>query len=306
MMEVPGLTDPSVFDAVCADADARGGFSLRLSQHVVAWLPDGNRRLCISFDNLAADREGDRRYPWGYAFLAAGGWDVMGVMMRKPDWFRAPDLWDTFDRLRDEGFFARYSQVSLYGTSMGAYGAATFARAVAGATVVAFAPQTTLVRRVVPFERRYRAIREIPEWGTPYADAADSLKTVAKAYVFYDPCVPQDRAHAARLAGPGVVLLKVPHAGHKIPPMLQRAGILKTVSTAALKGSLTPTSFARMWRSRHTAMPWIINLLAAAAARGHGRLALRVAERLMRQKRHWKLGALIREMRSVSSGSARS
>jgi len=297
MSEPQNLADPSVFDIVSADAVGRGGFSLRLSRHVVTWLPAGHDRLCISFDNLAADREEDRRYPWGYAFLAAQRWDVMGVMMRKPDWFRAPDLWATFDRLRDAGFFARYRHVALYGASMGAYGAATFARAVPGATVVAFAPQTTLERSVVPFERRYRAVREIPEWGLPYADAAEGVLSAGRAYVFYDPFVAQDRAHAARMAGPDVMLMQVPHAGHKLPPMLQRAGILKSVSAAALDGSLTPAAFARLWRSRHTAMPWIIRLLEAAAARGHQRLALGVAERLFAQQRHWRLRKLIRTLR---------
>lgn len=291
------LADPSVFDIASADAVARGGFSLRLSQHVVAWLPAGNRRLCISFDNLAADREGDRRYPWGYDFLSAQGWDVLGVMMRRPDWFRAPDLWDTFDHLRDEGFFARYDHVSLYGSSMGAYGAATFARAIPGATVVAFAPQTTLERSVVPFERRYRAIREIPEWGIPYADAADGVRDARRVYVFYDPCVPQDRAHAARLTGPNIMLMPVPHAGHKIPPMLSRMGLLKPVSIAALEGSLTPVMFQRLWRQRHSAMPWMIHLLEAAAARGHRSLALGVAERLMAQRKHWRMRELIRQLR---------
>ncbi len=287
--------DPA-FSAVTAEAVARGGFCRIMAHHVAAFLPDGHRRLVVTFDNLASDREKERRYPWGHAFLADKGWDILGIMALRFDWFRHADVWDLFDELHDNGFFKGYDHVAFYGASMGAYGALTFAAAAPGCTVVAFAPQSSLDRQVVPFERRYQVVGD---WTGRYADAADGARAAGRVYIGFDPRMKPDVAHVRRLDGPNVVQLRMAGVGHKVPPALQRMGILKPVALAALEGTLELSAFQRMYRARRQSIPWVIGLLERAAKQKHARLALRVAENQWKERRHWKFRPLVGDLRAA-------
>ncbi len=160
--------------ALCAAT--RGAFFLELPNHVITYLPGTGQRLVVSWDNLAAFRDGgDLREPWGQTFLQAQGWDVMGVMIKRKDWYRDADLIAALESLRDDGLFRRFPAVSMYGSSMGAFAALAFAPVAPGCTVLAFAPQTSLDPAVVPFEGRYPAALRITDWSLPYSDAAKGV-----------------------------------------------------------------------------------------------------------------------------------
>lgn len=292
--------DLSPFTALQTDAEAQGGFFRPMTHHIAAYLPARHRRLVVTFDNLASDREKTRRYPWGHAFLAGAGWDVLGIIALRWDWFRHADLWDFFDAARNEGFFRRYDHVAFYGASMGGYGAITFAPAAPGCTVMAFAPQSSLDPGVVPFERRYQILGD---WTGRYRDAADGVRAAARAYIAYDPIKTQDRLHFGRLLAPQVTPLPMPGVGHKLPPALQRMGILKPVALAGLEGTLDAAQFQRLYRARRQSVPWVIDLLARAAKRKHARLALRVAENEWKARGHWKLRLLVNDLRAINSDS---
>jgi pimeloyl-ACP methyl ester carboxylesterase len=289
------------FAAIAAESRDLGGFCRVMTHHIAAHLPTGHRRLVVTFDNLASNRETDRRYPWGHGFLADKGWDILGVMALRWDWFRHPDLWDLFDELRDTGFFAGYDHVAFYGASMGGYGALSFASAAPGCTVLAFAPQSSLDRAIVPFEKRYKVLGD---WTGRYADAADGARAARQAYIAFDPRVKPDLAHVMRLDGANVVQLRMPGVGHKVPPALQRMGILKPVALAALEGALDMQAFHRHYRARRQSIPWVIGLLERAAKRKHARLALRVAENQWKTRLHWKLRLLVNDLRAINSGNA--
>lgn len=297
---LPLDTPHDPFAAIRALATGAGGFYLPMTHHVAAHVPaatpDARRTLVVVFDNLAAPRE-DPRMPWGHRYILGRGWDVLGIMMKRPDWYRHPDVWDLFDRLRDEGFFAGYDHVAMYGASMGAYGALAFAPAAPGCTVVALAPQTTLDPRIAPFETRYRVGRRIGDWSGRYADAADSVRAAGTAYVVFDPREAIDLAHARRLQGENVVHLPLAGVGHKIPPALQKMGLLKPFAADALAGTLTPRAFWPLYRARRDSVPWIVGLIEQAVRRGHPGLALKAAERAMAIRPHWKIRHQLRALR---------
>jgi hypothetical protein len=299
-----GQLDGTSFAAVAAEARQTGGFCRVMTHHIAVHLPLGHRRLVVTFDNLASDREKDHRYPWGHAFLTAAGWDVLGIMALRWDWFRHADLWDFFDGLRATGFFAGYEHVAFYGASMGGYGALTFAPAAPGCTVMAFAPQSSLDRVIVPFEKRYQVLGD---WAGRYGDAADGVRAARRAYIAFDPRMKPDLAHFRRLDGPNVVPLQMPGVGHKVPPALQRMGILKPVALAALEGTLELPAFRHLYRARRQSIPWVIGLLERAAKRKHARLALRVAENQWKLRGHWKLRLVVNDLRAavgaINSGS---
>lgn len=274
--------------ALCAAT--KGAFFLELPNHVITYLPGQGQRLIVSWDNLAAFRDGgDLREPWGQTFLMAQGWDVMGVMIKRKDWYRDADLIAALESLRDDGLFRRFPAVSMYGSSMGGFAGLAFAPLSPGCTVLAFAPQTSLDPAIVPFEARYPAAIRATDWSLPYSDAAIGAASAGRAYIAYDPHTLEDRLHAERLSGDHIIRLPMRYMGHKLPPALMKMKALKPVSLAALAGELTATSFAQTLRARREAMPWVIDLLTRAGERGHARLALPVADRLLAQSPHWKL-----------------
>ncbi len=147
-------------DTAAADAFAlqrqrvadMGGFMLELDHHVLTWLPGRGERLVVSFDNLAAVRETEDRIIWGQKFLTAQGYDVLGLQIKRRDWYRDRQIISALEDLRDDGFFRRFPAVSLYGSSMGGFGALAFAPLAPGCTVMSFAPQRSLDRCFAPMK----------------------------------------------------------------------------------------------------------------------------------------------------------
>jgi hypothetical protein len=294
------LVDP--FSAVRLACGQTGGFFVDMAHHAAAYLPGDGARLVVTFDNLAARRETEDRFPWGHTHLLRRGWDVLGIMSKQPDWFRHSDVLDFFDSLRDEGFFRRFGHVALYGSSTGGYGALAFAPAAPGRTVMAFAPQTTLAPELVPFERRYRYGRGLGNWSGRYLDGAQSVESAGRVYLCFDPLEPLDRAHVDRLSGPNVVRLPMVGVGHKIPPQLLKMGILKPLVDKALAGALDPNEFSQLYRARKNSVPWLAGLLERALRTGHIRLGQAAAELAMREHPHWKIKHQLAALRAASEG----
>lgn len=275
---------------------AAGGFLIDLPHHVLSYLPGRGERLVVSFDNLAAVRETGDRQIWGQKFLLDHGFGLLGVQIRRKDWFRDAALIGALQGLRDEGFFRRFAAVSMYGASMGGFGALAFAPLAPGCTVLAFAPQRSLDRALCPFEARYRHARGSTDWTLPFSDAAAGAAAAGRVYLAFDPRLTEDRLHAAALAGPKVLPLPMPHLGHKLPPALLKMGLLKDLSLSALEGRLDAAGFARAMRARRQSVPWLADLLTRARTSGHQRLGLRLAERLVAGNPHWRLRQARREL----------
>ena len=98
-----------------------GGFMLEMEHHVLTWLPGRGERLVVSFDNLAAVRETEDRQIWGQGFLPAQGYDLLGLQIKRRDWYRDAQTIRALEDLRDDGFFRRFPAVSMYGSSMGGF-----------------------------------------------------------------------------------------------------------------------------------------------------------------------------------------
>lgn len=266
-----------------------GGFMLEMQHHVLTWLPGRGERLVVSFDNLAAVRETEDRIIWGQKFLMASGYDILGLQIKRRDWYRDAETIRALEDLRDDGFFRRFPAVSMYGSSMGGFGALAFAPLAPGCTVMAFAPQRSLDPALCPFESRYRHARLTTDWSLPFGDAAIGLKAASRAYIAYDPTLPDDVQHAQALDAPNVTFLPMRHMGHKLPPGLLKMGLLKTISQAAFEARLESPQFARLMRARRDSLPWRVELLARCKARGHLRLGLLLAEKMMADRPHWKI-----------------
>jgi hypothetical protein len=302
-----GELGPAVSDAFALQrqrAADLGGFMLELDHHVLTYLPGEGRRLVVSFDNLAAVRETGDRIIWGQKFLTARGFDILGLQIKRRDWYRCRQVIDALCGLRDAGFFRRFPTVSMYGSSMGGFGALAFAPLAPGCTVMSFAPQRSLDAALCPYETRYRHARMTTDWSLPFGDAAEGLQAASRVYIAFDPTEALDRAHAGALAAPNVTFLPMRHMGHKLPPGLLKMGLLKPLSQAAFEARLELPEFARMMRARRDSVPWRADFLARCRARGHFRLGLALAEKMMADRPHWKIRHQKKELAAALAAAA--
>lgn len=249
---------------------------------VQAYFVRRDETLLVTFDNLASVGEYDPPQPWLMGSSDRLGHSVLGIIARQKDWYRNPDAPALIAALRDAGLFKKFRRVVFTGTSMGGFAALAFAALVPGAAVLAFSPQTSLARQIVPFERRFPYGHRRWDWTTPdYLDAAACLAPGAEVTVVFDPFVPEDKAHAKRLAPAGVTSIPLPHMGHRALGVLKEIGALQGLIGAVAEGRYDPVTLARAVRARRGSLQWRRALFAEAERRGHHRLALSAARRLL-------------------------
>ena len=259
------------------------GFFDELEEHSFLFMPRGGT-LVVTFDNLdiAMTKRDDRR-PWGFSFIEAQGWSMLGVMANGWTWFRHQEVSRKFEALRDSGFFEQFSRVVFYGASMGGYAAAAYAAAAPGSTVFAISPQSTLDKTLVPWETRYKKVWD-RDFSGPFGDAALASQAAGEVHIMFDPYVAPDAAHAARFTGANVRLWRCPLLGHRLGSSLQQMGILQEIARGAIAGELTPHRFHRLLRKRHSFPRFQRELANLALDRGHPRLAQRVCDYILRQR----------------------
>jgi hypothetical protein len=267
---------PDGWADIAATLTGPDGFYRSNALHSFLYIPRG-KTLVVTFDNLdiAMNKREDRR-PWGFGFIEKQGWSMLGVMANGWTWYRDTWVWDQFDDLAASGFFAGFDRVVFYGASMGGYAAAAFAPACPGADVVAISPQSTLDKRVVPWETRYKTAWSA-DFSGPYGDAALASRTAGRVIILYDPYEPLDAAHVARFAAPNVTRLRTPLLGHRLGSSLHQMGILQEVTLGALNGTLTEPDFYRLLRARRGFARYQRELFKRALAKGHPDLARRLA-----------------------------
>lgn len=257
--------------------------SFRLAGGLVdAYFVRRGKVLLVTFDNLASVGEYDPPQPWLMGTSDRLGHSVLGIIARQKDWYRNPDTPALITALREAGLFKGFSRVVFTGTSMGGFAALVYAALVPGSAVLAFSPQTSLAREIVRFERRFPYARRRWDWSTPdFLDAATCLAPGAEVHVVFDPFVPEDKAHFQRLARPGVTAITLPHMGHRALRVLKEIDAVAELIGAVAEGRFDPAAWSRRLRERRGSPQWRRAVLAEAERRGHHRLALAAARRLL-------------------------
>lgn len=269
--------------AIAATLHGPDGFYRADPLHSFLFIPRG-QTLVVTFDNLdiAMTKREDRR-PWGFGFIEKQGWSMLGVMAAGWTWYRDPWVDQQFDDLANSGFFKRFDRVVFYGASMGGYAACAFSRACPGADVVAISPQSTLDRRLVPWETRYK-VAWASDFGGKYGDAAEASSQAGRVSILFDPYEPLDAAHVARFEAENVHKLRAPLLGHRLGSSLLQMGILQPIILGSLNGSLTDADFYRLLRARRSFARYQRELYKRALSRGRPMLARRVARWAMAQQ----------------------
>ena len=273
--------DPPVV-AGAAEGVERDSFLLR-GGLVDAWFLRRSDVLLVTFDNLSSVGEYDPPQPWLQMRAANAGLSILGIMASRKDWYRNADTPALIESLRDAGLFAQFRRVVFVGASMGGFAALAYSALVPGSVVLAFSPQTSLARHLARFDKRYRYATKKWDWETPaHLDAAAAAPLAAEVHVVFDPFIPEDRAHADRIIGPGVRQIRASHMGHRAIRQLKAVGVLQALIDGVARGTFDPLTHARAYRARRGLQAWQKGLLEQAAARGHDRLGLKAAEALLR------------------------
>jgi pimeloyl-ACP methyl ester carboxylesterase len=258
------------------------GFYRQNDKHSLTFVKRSDT-LLVTFDNLdiAMNKREDRR-PWGFSFIEAQGWSMLGVMANGWTWFRDAWLSGEFDRLRDEGFFDQFQRVIFYGASMGGYAALTFSSAAPQADVLAFSPQSVLDKELVPWETRYRIAWDY-DYSDHYGDAAVTIAKSRRVNLFFDPFSPLDKAHIDRLNGPNVRFYRAPFLGHRLASSMQQMGILQDVILATMDDTLNPREFAHRLRARRDGRRYKKETVDRLIDRGRAELAARLCRHFLTQ-----------------------
>lgn len=285
MEDAPALLD--IPPGMGLDQAAAADRFLVEGDHAKLWFEGGAARsggaLVVSFDNLATIDEGWPRGPWAWKRLEPLGHAVLGVQSHAKDWFRQPTAPALIRGLEERGFFRRFDRVVLTGASMGGFAALNFAPLIPEARVLAFSPQSTMNKVIAPFEQRFPfAVRKSNWEGMPFLDAAAAVPYIRRAVVVYDPFVPEDRAHAARLSGPNVQLLRVPFTTHEAIRVILKSGTFPVLINRMVEADEIGAEFWATYRARRSVTKWQRAVLAAAANRGRHALVMLAAEEMLR------------------------
>ena len=264
--------DDQTWPEIAINLAGSDGFYRESDEHAMLFIKRSDT-LVVTFDNLdiAMEKRDDKR-PWGFAFIEKQGWSMLGVTAAGWTWFRDPWVYKQFDDLKKEGFFKRFKRVVFYGASMGGYGACAFAAACPGADVLAISPQSTLDKKLVPFETRYKTAWD-RDYSGKYGDAAKVSAKAGRVTLIYDPYEPLDSGHVDRFTAKNVVKLRAPLMGHRLGSSLQQMGILSSITLGALNGTLTEAEFYQKLRARKTFARYQKELFKRALDKGHPDLA---------------------------------
>jgi hypothetical protein len=171
----------------------------------------------------------------------------------------------------------------LTGASMGGFAALNFAPLIPEARVLAFSPQTTMNKVIAPYEARFPFAVKRSNWeGMPFLDAAAAVPYIRRAVVVYDPFVPEDHAHAARLAGPNVQMLRVPFCTHEAIRVILKTATFPLLINALIDGDQAGPEFWQAFRARRSVTKWQRAILAGAAGRGRHGLVVKAADAMLR------------------------
>ncbi len=194
--------------------------------------PESAKELVFSFESAlgSIDHSDLRRSGFGESFLLQNGYAVVSILPNEANWYRPKDIHDFLTSSELQTFASKFDVLHTYGSSMGAFGACTFAEALNADNVIAISPISTLNSTLVPWEKRFRnGITQ--DWTGSFSDAARGLGKRASIYCLYDETCPDSRhvARLSRFAGENLKKILVPNARHAVAMTLSAQKLLKPI-----------------------------------------------------------------------------
>ena len=261
-------TDRASWLAAIDDIGEEAGYFQTLGAKHWAYFADDGATLLVTFETVEAIRANASQLPSGDVVARKNGWSHLCIIAEGDTWYRDPSVYRFFDRQVDDAFFEDFDSVVFYGAGMGGYAACAFSVTAPGATVLAVTPRATLDPARVSWDKRDMAHRRL-DFTTRYGYAPDMTEGAGQVFVVYDPEFAPDAAHAGLFQRPWVTPLCTKHLKDQVEPALIQMTILNQMLEACAKGTLTHTSFARLWRARRKYAPYLKALLDRAKIGNH-------------------------------------
>ena len=177
------------------------------------WVEGSPEALLVTFSHVGhGDADGTF---FGRNLVRASGMSALGIVDRRDRWFPHAAMAELLTVVVERT--ATFRHVILFGSSMGAYGALRYSRALHATSVIAWAPQWSIAPHDLgDADYRYRRYFD----SACHADMAVRSEDIdGQAFIFFDPHEPSDRFHALRLAelAPAHVFhIQMPMLGHEV------------------------------------------------------------------------------------------
>ncbi len=276
-------------------ANDHGDFEELGDRHFAAFIEDQDT-LLVSFETQQGIRALDTdAQPLGWEMVKAMGWSHLAVISDGDTWFRAPEVYDYFDRLADDGFFDEFARVVFYGAGPCGYAAAAFSVAAPGATVIAVQPQATLDPEIAGWDQRFLEQRR-RDFSHRYGYAPDMLDAAERAFILYDPMVTMDAMHAALFTRPAVTKLPMRNFGASLQTDLMDMHIIYRLIAQAGAGRLTRLSFAKLLRARREHAPYLRTLMSTLDREGRDALTEMLCRNVTSRMKAPKFARRLREL----------
>lgn len=204
---------------------------------------DGRHACVVTFSSLNVHNNG-----FGDAFFAKHGVPAIHLIARWNHWWQPPSVRAAIVAVDEVLEYSGRPPVMTYGSSMGGFGAALYARDLGARNVLMLAPQWSANPATPPHEKRWAT--EAKRIDFVHDDLASRLSPDAQKYLVFDPAS-LDAPHAAMFAmAPRTTLLPCVDGGHVIAHTLQQAGLLTDLVFSAMAGSLDVPGWRALWRDK--------------------------------------------------------
>lgn len=281
----------SAMDTIAED----DGYLEKLGSKHWAFFAEDRPTLLVTFERAEAIRARESQLPAGYAIAKARGWSLLTIIAEGETWWRDLAVWGYFDRLVDDAFLEDFDRVLFYGAGAAGYAACAFSVAAPGARVLAVAPRATLDPSVAGWDRRFMKARRF-DFTSRYGYAPAMTEGAEHVWLVHDPLATTDAMHAALFRAPWVTPLYARRTGDTTERALGTMGVLDKVIEDAMTGTLSPSRFAKHWRSRRSYAYYLKSILAAAAAKKRPDLEKRICRSVTRRMKAPKFAARLAEL----------
>lgn len=264
-------------DEICETA----GYFEPVGFYHSAILIDAGSTLLVSFESLPTVMgKNSGAAPLGWQFAQSHGWSSMTLLAdREDDWFRHPAVYGYFDRMIDDGFFDDFETILFYGAGAAGYAAAALSVAAPGAKVLAIQPQATLNTTLAGWDNRFPQARRL-DFCSRFGYAPLMVETAQEVTIVHDPSIIEDAMHAQLFNGGNTTHLRCPYLGPNAAQSFNRMDILLDQIEHAMTGTLTPRTFASLWRERQSYLPYLRTMLHRLELKDHPRLLARLCRKV--------------------------
>lgn len=222
--------------------------------------------ILVSFEVVAGDEPLSERMPRLNDLAIDMGWSTLTLTSRGNTWFRDAEVINFFDAMVDGTLLDEFESALFYGQGSGGHGALSYALATPGARILALSPQVALGTPDAPEDDRFDAAGV--DFTSRYAPSPENLSIADVVYVPFDPMVPEDRAHVARLDSPATVPLACRNMGSTMETSLTELGLLEELVVVAMDGEVDPVEFyAALREARRDDPPYLRRLIGSLIAK---------------------------------------